>query len=92
VTGLACLLTLCGLFSGSGIQQTDDFLNRPPIASEASGHRGSGPKGLMHSAEVVVHEVKRDGALKTFDFLGEATSERIFIGIVRFWRSSSGRE
>jgi hypothetical protein len=52
-------------------QKANDFLNFPDVVGHARFHRRSNAQGLMDAAEVVVHEVERDGMLQVRQLLRE---------------------
>ena len=53
-------MLLCGFFIHR-IEQSDDFNEAPYMRRDTRFHRWRHAEGLMHAAEVVVHEVKRHG-------------------------------
>ena len=60
VVGITCLDSTFTLVSLS-VEQVDDFFHRPDVRGDAGFHCWRHAQRLMHTAEVVPHEIERHG-------------------------------
>src|ERR1035437_3028522 len=56
-------------------EQSDDLAQLPDVVRDARFHGRGDPESLVNPAEVVVHEVERDGRFEVLDLLREGVRE-----------------
>jgi hypothetical protein len=59
------------------ICQHRDFLKRPNVVGDASGHRWRDSQSFVDSGEIVVHEVQRDHVAVVLQLFAETLVRRV---------------